>query len=268
MADTIADIEQMIDEKVEAAPDLVTLNSPSNVANYKIWRSCIAFIYNLFQRQQDDYEETIQTIVETKQFGTDPWWQEKMLAYQHGDLLQFINNVFQYSVIDDSKKVINLCAVSGSGGLALLKCATLVDNVPQPLTNDQVLGAQSYANEIRSCGITPIVQSYPGDLLKLFLKIYYNPQGDLPTIQGLVQTAINGYLDNLDFNGIFYINKLIDAIQAVPGIINDQVFVVQIAAKPSTGAYGNIISSYRPLAGYFVIDPDYPLANTLEYIAA
>jgi hypothetical protein len=257
MADSIATIEAQIDAQVAAEPALTDLNSPSNVANYKVIRSCIAFILNLFERQQDDYQTNIQTTVENKQF-----------AYQHGDLLQYINNVFQYGTIDATKQVINLCAVFGSGGVALLKCATLVNGVPQKLTDDQVAGAQSYANEIRPCGIDPIVQSYDGDLMKLYLNIYYNPQGDLPTVQALVYAAIQNYLDTLDFGGIFYINKLIDAIQAIPAIIADQVFVVQIASKSATDPYADIVSSLRALSGYFLIDPDFPLSATLNFIAA
>jgi hypothetical protein len=268
MADSIETIESNIDAQILAAPALVNLNSTSNVAKYKVYRSGIAFILNLFERQQDDYQTNIETIVEQKQFGTDPWWQETMLAYQHGDLLQFINNVFQYPVIDPTKQVINLCAVSGSRGVAVLKCASLVDGVPQPLTDDQIAGALSYAQEQRPCGIDPVVQSYPADLLKLYLNIYYNAQGDLPTIQGFVEAAITSFLTKLDFNGVLYINALIDAIQAIPAIIDDQVFVTQVAAKPSGGAYINITSSYQAQAGYFVIDPDLPLSSTLTYIAA
>jgi hypothetical protein len=268
MAQTIQEIEDSIDAQVAAAPELVDLNSTSNIALYKVYRKCIAFILNLFQRQQDDYQAAIQTTVEQKQFGTDPWWQQTMLAYQHGDLLQFINNFFQYAAIDTTKQVINLCSVKGQGGLALLKCATLVDGVPQVLTDDEIAGAQSYAEEQRPCGITPVVQSFPADMLKLFLKIYYNPQGDLPTIKSQVEAAITNYLDTIDFDGVLYINKLIDAIQAIPAVINDQVFVVEVAAKPSTGAYADIVSSYQAEAGYFIVDPDFPLSTTLTYVAA
>jgi|SRR6185437_6430467 len=268
MADTIQEIEDEIDAQITAAPELVNLNSTSNIALYKIYRSCIAFILNLYQRQQDDYQAAIETVVEQKQFGTDPWWQQTMLAYQHGDLLQFINNVFQYAAIDPTKQVINLCSVSGSGGIATLKCASLVGGVPQQLTDDQIAGAQSYAYEQRPCGINPVVQSFPADKLKIYLTIYYNAQGDLPTIKGLVEAAITTYLGQIDFNGTLYINKMIDAIQAIPEIIDDQVFVVQLLAKPSTTGYSNVVSSYQAEAGYFIIDPDFQLSDTLTYQSA
>lgn len=266
MADTIEDIEAQIDAQVAADDTLVSLSSTSNAARYKGWRGAIAFILNTFQRQQDDYQAAIQTLVDTKQFGTNEWWEQKMLEYQHGDLLQFINNVYQYALVDATKQVINLCSIATDNKIVILKAATLVDNVPQPLTDDQIAGAQSYANEIRPCGITPVVQSYPADNLKIYLKIFYNPQGDLPTVKNEVEAAILNYLDTLDFNGILYINKLIDAIQAIDAVIDDQVVVVQIAAKSSLVGYANIASSYQAVAGYFIIDPDFPLSATLQYV--
>lgn len=272
MAESIANIEADIDARIAADPNLsVELNSTSNIAVYKLWRAGVAFVLNIFQRQQDDYQSNVQTLVDAKQFGTDPWWQQQMLAYQHGDIVQFINNRFQYAAIDPTKQVINLCAVDGQKRIATLKCATLVGGVPQPLTNNQILGAQSYANETRPCGVTPVVQSYPADLLKLFLNIYYDPQGDLPTIQAAVEAAINAYLITLsttDFNGVLYINRIIDAIQAVTGVIKDQVVVVAVSVKPTTGVYTNVASDYQALSGYFQIDPAFPLSSTLQYVAA
>jgi hypothetical protein len=268
MADSIANIEAQVDAQIALDNSLVDLNSTSNVALFKGLRSCFALVMNLFERQQDDYEAKLQAIVDNKNAFNNRWWEELMIAYQHGDLLLYVDHQYKYQPVDPTHQVISLCKASGSGGVALLKCATLVGGLPQPLSGDQLAGAQSYANEMRPCGIDPIVQSYPGDLLKLFLNIYYNPQGDLPAIKSLVEASIITYITTLDFNGVFYINNLIDAIQAIPAIIDDQVVVVQAAAKPNTGGYADIVSSYRPLAGYFVIDPDFPLSATLTYIVA
>lgn len=272
MANTIAENESIIDQQIAASPDIEVLSeNTSNVSIIKTLRSSVALFHSLMQRNQDDYLVTVENAINNNHFGTDPWWIEQMKAYQYGDLLSFINNIFQYAVIDATKNVIQLVAVVSDNGIVTLKCASLINGVPQQLSDAQLAGAQAYAKETRPCGITPVVQSYAADLIKIVGNITYDPQGDLPTIKIAVYAAINSYLNNLsttEFNGTFYINKLIDAIQTIPGVIEDQVLFTEVAAKSALLAYTDIISHYPAVAGYFVIDSAYPLAATLNFVAA
>ena len=211
MADSIAVIEELIETQIAADPNVGTLDAnPSEIAIFKVFRHAIAFVYNLFQQQQDDYEVKLQAIVDNNQIGTDPWWEEQMLAFQYGDLLVYMNNQFVYPVINPSNQVIQLCAVVGGGGIITLKCASLVGGVPQQLSISQLAAANSYAKQKRPCGLDPIVQSYPADLLKLYLNVTYNPQADPAATLILVEAAINNYINNLstvNFNGIFYVDR-------------------------------------------------------------
>ncbi len=272
MADSIEVIEEMIETQIAADPNIEVLDTnPSLIAMFKNFRHAIAFVLNFFQRQQDDYETRIVGIVNTRELYTDEWWQEQMFAYQYGDLLLFINKVFQYAIVDPTKCPIQLCTPSGSGGVITLKCASLVGGVPQQLTISQQAGAQSYAEQKRPCGLDVVVQSYPADLLKLYFNIYYDPQLDESELRVLVEAAINNYINTLstiNFNGVFYVNKLFDALQVIPGVIKDQVIPTELAAKSTIVAYADFTSHYQSVAGYMVIDPDFPLSSTITLIPA
>lgn len=266
MAQTILEIyEEIITEK-EAQEVLNDLDNPSSVAIYKKWAYVTAVIHYLQQVLFDLFKLDVTAIADRKQYGTKPWFAEKAKAYQHGDLLQFINNIFSYAAIDPEKQVVKLVNVTDERGLVKIKAANLVGGEATQLTVNQVNGLQDYIEEIRPAGTRVTVESYAADVIKIYLDIYYNAAADLPVVAANVEAAITAYIASIDFDGIFYVNKMIDAIQAVPGVINEQVVVIDIAAKNGADPYTQITSKYQAKAGYFKVDPAYPLNTTLNYL--
>ncbi|HEY0175210.1 MAG TPA: baseplate J/gp47 family protein [Pedobacter sp.] len=200
------------------------------------------------------------------QYGTLTWWYNQVKGYQHGDLLSFINNVFKYPAVNVDKQIIKYCSVTDNGGKVQIKVAKQSGNEPVVLTADEINGVIDYVNDIRPAGTQITVQSLAADLVRLRLNVYYNANGDITVIQPAVELAITSYLANIQFDGIFYINRLIDAIQAVPGVNNDQVEVLEAAAQGSGDAYVVFTSRYAAKSGYFKIDPAFPLSTQITYI--
>lgn len=268
MAQSIEDIYQEILVEKTNKPELNTLTSPSNVAVFKLWAYVMAVIHHLQQIIFDLFVSEVTEIADRKQYGTKPWWAEKIKEYQHGDLLQFINNIFSYAVIDDTKQVVKLVSVSDERGLVKIKAANLIAGVPTQLTVNQVNGLQDYAEEIRPAGTRIIVESLQADVIKFYLNIFYNAAADLPVVQAAVEKAILDYLaiPSLDFDGMFYVNKLIDAIQAVPGVTKEQVVIVNIEAKNGADPYAQVTSKYQAKSGYIMVDPAFPLSSTINYL--
>jgi len=66
---------------------------------------------------------------------------------------------------------------------------------------------------------------------------------------------------------VYYVNKMIDGIQAVPGVAGEQVEVLELAARQGTDPYVPFASKCRAKSGYFEVDPDWPLSATMEYVA-
>lgn len=115
-------------------------------------------------------------------------------------------------------------------------------------------------------GIRITLDSLPADKLRSTITLYYNAQLDLGDIKTSVEAAYLNYINTLGFDGTYYINKMIDALQAIPGVINEQVFVTDISVKQGNGAYQQFTSKYQPISGYFIVDADFPLDATITYI--
>ena len=279
MAQRIDDIQaEMLTEKA-THPELTDLNSESNTAIWRLWMFIVATIISFFEVTMDTFQALIQNLINNNQYGTNNWWYSKMMAFQYGDSLVFLNNIYQYAAVDATKQIVGFCSISSLNGVVQIKIAQNVNGQPAVLSADQLNGAVSYVSQIQPSGIKWAVLSLPADLLKFIANIYYDASGDITVIQPAVEAAIQAYLLSLNtvqtvngapitqnFNGTIYLNKLIDAIQAIPGIIGPQCLVTSIAAKNSQSDYTEFSSSYQPESGYSMIDPVFPLANTLTYI--
>lgn len=266
MARSVETIQQQIIDEKANRPELDGLNSVSNTAIYRLWIFITAQILHYFEVLQDVFKSEVQAIIDNNQYGTLNWWYNAVKAYQAGDLLMFMNNVFKYPTIDSSKQIIKYCSVTDNAGKLQIKVAKQVDNVPVVLTTEEVNGVVDYIHDIRPAGTRVTVQSLAADLVKLRLNVYYNASGDINVIRPAVEAAIANYLANIQFDGILYINRLIDAIQAVPGTVEDQVEVLESAVQGSGDAYASFTSRYLAKSGYFKIDPDFPLSAQITYL--
>lgn len=266
MARTVETIEQQIIDAQEAQPQLSALNSVSNTAIYRLWRFITAQIINYFEQLQDVFKAEVQAIIDNNQYGTLQWWYNVVKAYQHADLLVFINNVYKYPAVDETKQIIKYCSVTDIGGRVQIKVAKQVNNEPVVLTVDELNGVVDYVADLRPAGTQITVQSLAADLVKLNLNVYYNANADITIVKAAVEQAITNYLANIQFDGVLYINKLIDAIQAVPGIVNEQVQVLDAQCKGTDDPYIAFTSKYTAKSGYFKIDPDFPLSTQINYL--
>ena len=269
MAQLVTDIENEMIAEMANHPELSSLNSTSNTSIWRLWMFITASIIVLFEQVMDLFKTDIQNIINNNQYGTDGWWYNQMLAFQYGDLLVFQNNIFKYAVIDPAKQIVSFCSITSLNGAVQIKLAGTSGGQPVVLTSDQLNGVISYCTQIQPSGIRFAVLSLSADLLNFKGNIYYDASADLALIQPAVEAAITNFLgaNNVNnFNGTLFVNKLIDAIQAVPGVVGNQVDVVSIAAKNGGSDYTTFTSSYPPESGYFMIDPAYPLSSTLTYI--
>ncbi|WEK18167.1 MAG: hypothetical protein P0Y49_15355 [Candidatus Pedobacter colombiensis] len=251
----------------QAQPELEQLNSPSSTAIWSNWLMVFARIIHLFEVKMDLFKAEVQEIIDNNQYGTLYWWALRTKEYQHGELLQFLNNHYVYPAIDVAKQIVGLVSITDERGIVKIKAAKIVANQPMELSAQEAQGLLSYCQQIRPAGTRIAVESLPADLMKVSLNIYYNAQIDLDNLIPNVEAAFVNYINTLEFDAVFYVNKMIDALQQVPGVTKEQVEVINIAAKQGTDPYTSFTSKYQASSGYFKIDPDFPLSATFNYIA-
>jgi len=288
MARTISEIyEAIIAEKntkasltnlapsVEDTDNLKTdlLNNPSAVGVWRLWAYITAASIWTLENLQDLFKTEVSNSAAAAIFGTSGWWIDKLKAFQLGDALTIVNiggiDRLTYEVIDESKQIITRAAiVDQDDGSALIKVAKDADPGPglEPLNTAEITQVKNYINDQQPAGAKIFLSSLFSDKLKIEADIFYNGLLDIATVTADVETSINNYLSNLDFNGSVNRNKLIDAIQATNGVEDIDINILE--GRADATAFISIDREYLTSAGYIEIDPAFLLEDTLNFIAS
>jgi hypothetical protein len=231
------------------------LSSGSKVAIWRLWAWVIAFGHYLHEILFDEFIKVVDEKAAAAPAGTPQWYQKEMLNYQHGDNLQYINNRYVYDPIDETKRIIDLCAIEERpDGIVAIKVAKDESGTPAPLTVAERDSAAAYANKIKFAGTRLVLITADADELTIVYDIYYDPIIPLQDIQDAAQLAAENYLDNLSFNGAFNITKFTDALQTVDGVL-DPMFVSAEALTFSGSTFQFDVEQIAA-AGYFEFTDD------------
>lgn len=254
---TLTALQPSIDDAQTLLNDLTTT---SKVAIWRLWFWCVAFAIYTHESLFDTFSAQIETRSNEIIAGTPLWYQTESLAFQYGDSLTWNGSQYVYSTINTANQIIKRCAVVDLGYQVRFKVAKLdVNGLPIPLTLAEKNAFISYLNQIKFAGTPTAVVSNNGDDLKLNLDIQYNAQ--ILDVNGFelenpavnpVLDAINSYIGNLPFNGVYNVMALVDSIQKANGVID--VRLNSSMAKYGALSYSNTSQNYTPDAGYLVYD--------------
>ncbi len=265
---TLTTLQPAIDDQQTLLSDLAT---PSKVAVWRLWMWLVATAIFTHETLWDLFKAEVEEIAANAIPGTVRWYQDQALKYQHGDPLLYIDNKFQYAVIDPSKQIIKRAAVVELGSQVRIKVAKLNGFTITPLSTPELSAFDAYINQIKFAGTNTATLSRLPDLLKVAYKVYYDPllltaTGELISNPGKfpVEEAITGHIANLPFNGNLVLTQLTDAIQKAVGVVNP---ILQ-SAEATYGAvpYAPIVETYNPDAGHMIVDPLNPLSGSITYI--
>jgi len=265
MARTIAQIQAQIIATKNAQPELAGLTSTSKRAIWNLWTFVVAACIAIFEQLLDSFLTEVETQVAQSAGASVLWLQAKMFQFQYDattpQVIQLINTVPQYPVVDANKRIITACSVTSSlSNQVSIKVAKSSPFVA--LATAELTAAQSYINTIGAAGITYNVISLNADKLYVQAQIYY--QGQYSTvIQQNVIDAINSFLQNLsivNFNGSMKISDLEIAIRSVAGV-ND-VVLNNVRGRDDASSFSNgidlvlnntvISRQWNTIAGYIV----------------
>lgn len=251
---------------------LADLNSPSKVADWRLLFYLVAVAIWILENFFALFMKDVENIAANSRPGTALWYQQESFKFQFGYSLVYDTALLKYvyAVDDPNARIVARCAVVESGNYVRIKVAKLVANVVTPFSTPELAAFDAYIDDIKFAGTDTVTYSQFPDLLKLALKVYYNPlviaaNGSLLSTPAVfpVEDAINNFITNLPFNGVLELSELVDAIQAVPGV--EDVILLTAEAKYALLAYAAIVERYIADAGYLVIDPVYPLNTQLTY---
>ena len=195
------------------------------------------------------------------------WYVTMAKAFQFGITLPPDTDVYaMVPPADPTVLVVQYAAAVELINLIRIKVARLSGGVLAPLTTPQLTAFIAYMGRVKDAGVRLQITSGDPDNLRLQVAVFYDPpvldtagrrlDGTSATP---VKDAINTFLDNLPFNGLFVLNNLIGALQGIDGVRIAEVVSAQ--ANYGITAFVPIAYEYLPDAGYMVLDATYFDAN-------
>lgn len=271
----IEDIQQSILDAMAA--DIVLAPLLTNTSKFSIFR-LIAYvvataIWTMYQLQ-DIFRTEINTTIANLKPHSIRWYAQKSRAFQYGyDLIEetdmYDNSLLTPDQIAASQIVSYAAVVELERGIRI-KLAKTIGADLGALTTPELLSFTAYMKEVKDAGVRVKITSSAPDDLRLAIRIQYNPlvlNGDGSRIDGTAATpvkdAIKTHLKNLPFNGLFSVQKLVDAIQAVEGV--SDMNIDQVQTRYGALLFSTVNINVIPDAGYLRI-ADIDL--TITYSAA
>jgi hypothetical protein len=239
--------------------ELASLTSTSNTAIFKLIFYVQAVVISIHEQLWDLFKEDLEYIKNTAPIMSELWWIDKLTNFYQYDNTDISKGVLKidnsfvpyYEITDDTKKIIKFTAVKQSDNsrqvnIKIAKADS--DNNPVQLTVDELNSVKSFVNSLQAAGLYINVISFPPDLLKLNINIYFDGQYVQSNVLSEVKASIRGYLQKLKFDGTIQLIKLIDAIQNVQGV--KDVLINEAQAKTELEGYTTFNRIYNAKAGY------------------
>ena len=241
----------------------------------------ISVVENLFDLHAVQMDQAAENAIS----GSLNWYASETLLYQHGDTLVYNAKTgsFGYTEVIPDLQVVKLSSATDDlSGSVYVKAAKINEstNQAEPLSANELSGLTGYWDQKKFAGTILGVFSDNPDKLRIAYRILYdatilNSNGELLSDTSIkpVEDAINNYLIEFgvsNFNGLFQLMRLTDAVQEASGVLNAVVTLAEAVKDDDTGLIDILAQQdhiYTTVAGYLVINPTYPLVNTIVYEA-
>jgi hypothetical protein len=229
--------------------------------------ACCHVLEMIFEQHKRDVEDKIAMAV----VASVPWYYKMALAFQYGDSLVLNERTWQYEYasIDESKQVVKYAAVRDKGTSVQILVSGDQGGSPVALSNDILTVFKQYMNRVKVAGVILNITSQPSDSVLISADITIDPlviDGDgtmLRTGGKPVEDAIKEHLKNIVYGGTFNKTKLVDAIQAVEGVVDVELGTCKYRAAGSvawTTLEGN---NYVGNSGSYIPEQ---LSTSLHYV--
>ena len=266
MARSVETILISMDNEQAAQTSLTTLNSTSQTSIYKLWKYITAVIMNLHEQLWDIFKADIELQISQAAVGSDLWLQAQVLKFQYDTIVPQVvvltNFAPAYTVVNPAYQIITRASVKTAPNKTVSVKVAKSDppvalSAPELSSLQTYLTAQGYG--VGFAGVNIVASSLTSDKLFLEGTIKYDGQYS-SVISANVIAAINDYLANITFDGIFKTLTLIDYIQAVQGVTDVQITNLALRADATlfinktylVQASTTLYTSYPLYAGYVI----------------
>lgn len=170
----------------------------------------------------DQFRNEVEQRISATLPGTVGWYWNKIMQFQYGHTL---NKNASYDVIDPEAMIIKHCAVVEVSNGIIIK-VNKGQHTYDVLSNAELDALKSYVNAIKFAGTQAYCYSFAPDELFVKFNIWRDPMildDDMTRHSDeadVIFIAVNNYLDSIAYGGVFNKSKLLDAVQAVEGVLD------------------------------------------------
>lgn len=241
MARTLTEIYSAAKEKRDEYLELTEFHNSSKMSVLDAFTWVVSACIWVFEDIIDVFKVDLAKDLQFRINGTAAYYANALLKYQSGDELQMNDEgtAFSYPNIDISKRIITKVSYSEvqeegfNDKMLYLKVATGEPGAYERISDMELLSVQAYLNKISFAGTHGVVVSRNGDVLIPRLTVYYDGAVGPEEVYANIEDSLNDFVQNLPFDGVVYVQKIIDAIQKAEHVVdvymgeNQGVFVAQ-----------------------------------------
>lgn len=198
-----------------------------------------------FENLLDVFQTDIAKDIQGRINGTPTYYAKALLKYQSGDTLQMSEDgtSFSYPIIDESKRVVtkvSYAEVQETGFYdkkLIFKLATGDPGKYERLSNDELVAVRGYLRQIAFAGTHLEAVSRKGDILIPRVTVYHDGAITEDELYTNIENALHNFIENADFNGVIYAQKIIDAIQSAEHVLD-------VYINPESDSQGIFVAQY------------------------
>lgn len=233
---------------------------------FSIVATCAWVIESLFDRHKVEVDAMADSAI----VASVRWYYEQALRFQKGDALVYDSQTkgFGYATEDPKKRIVKYCAVRDEGNRIVILASQDNEGKPEKLSDDDLSLFNEYMNRIKIAGVVLATRSFDADKVRVRAMVKIDPlvikkngqlfnSSSFPVVDG-----INDYLRNITYGGAINKNKLIVAIQAIPGVkdVTLNSVTCSVDGENFSAFDGNEYSAH---SGCFISDN---LENSITYV--
>lgn len=283
MARTVSEIYASLVEAKEAESGLDGLTSVSASAIWRLFLYIQAAAISIHEQYIDTAKLQVEETIKGAAPNNSEWIRQRCFDFQYNlnnpqtPIIDENYNV-TYTTINEDYQIVTRCSViTELDRTVSIKAAK--NEPPEAMTTAEANSLKGFVEAFSVPGIIYNLISLDSDKVYVEADVYYDTIYSA-VIKDNVEASIAAYfkaLSDTDFDGLMYVAKLQDSIQAVEGVRDVNLKVIKARANSVVFASADVIYDlsssinerfYNPLSGYLETEDTsgYELSDSLNYI--
>ncbi len=269
MARSVEEIKAAIEVTIRTFPSLDSFLFPTDIggssaSTFNVLIHSVAVAINVFEELLDKFNVDVQVLIDSVPVHNTGNTRQKILNFQFGDVIALDADFIPvYTPVTPANRIVTQCAIVDSDtDLLTIKVAKGTAPSLTPLTTPELDALKEYyfgtavSQGVGVAGVNALFINADSDRFFVDGEVFFLGQFDSATVKTNVIAAMDDYLEtfqNEAFNGEVFMNRMVDAMQAVDGVSRVNLATVRgraaIVAFPS-GTDVDTQGTYLTVSGH------------------